>query len=277
MEFKNEIDVQIAEKMLVLPLLGDVLPDKWNLRLTAEFHMTNDSHLFKTKPSNNMLPLYEGKMIWQFDHQYSEPRFWIDENEGRTALIKHNECDNGQLINYQQHRLGFRSAGENTNERNFISTILPRNVFCGNSIILSTDLINGPVMLYLCANFNSFVLDYAIRLKISRNMNMFYIYQLPVPRLTEKDATFKHIVKIASKLICTTPEFDGLAKEVGLKGYEEGVTDPTERAKLRAELDGMIAHLYGLTEEEFAHILTTFPIVPEATKQAAMEAFKKLA
>ncbi|WP_267901126.1 hypothetical protein [Dulcicalothrix desertica] len=26
-------------------------------------------------------------------------------------------------------------------------------------------------------------------------------------------------------------------------------TDESERAKLRAELDGMIAHLYGLTEE----------------------------
>jgi hypothetical protein len=277
MEFKNEIDVRIAEKMLKFPLLGDVLPDKWNLRLTAEFHMTNDSHLFKTKPSNNMLPLYEGKMIWQFDYQYSEPRFWIDEKEGRNALIKHNEVDSGQLINYQQYRLGFRSAGENTNERNFIATILPRNVFCGNSIILSMDLVDGPVIAYLCANFNSFVLDYAIRLKISRNMNMFYIYQLPVPRLTEKAATFKQIVELASKLICTTPEFDDLAKEVGLKGYEEGVTDPDERGKLRAELDGLIAHLYGLTEVEFAHILTTFPIVPEATKQAAMGAFKKLA
>ena len=31
-----------------------------------------------------------------------------------------------------------------------------------------------------------------------------------------------------------------------------------ERAKLRAELDGIIAHLYGLTEEEFKHILSTF-------------------
>jgi hypothetical protein len=47
-----------------------------------------------------------------------------------------------------------------------------------------------------------------------------------------------------------------------------------ERAKLRAELDGLIAHLYGLTEEEFAYILTTFPLVPEPVKVAAQNAYR---
>ena len=39
----------------------------------------------------------------------------------------------------------------------------------------------------------------------------------------------------------------------------------------------MIAHLYGLTEEEFAYILTTFPVVPQAVKDAALEAYRKFA
>src|SRR5947209_9435466 len=45
MEFKNETDVQIARKMLKYPLLGEKLPGTWNLALTREFHMTNDSHV----------------------------------------------------------------------------------------------------------------------------------------------------------------------------------------------------------------------------------------
>lgn len=65
------------------------------------------------------------------------------------------------------------------------------------------------------------------------------------------------IVTRAARLICTTPEFDELARAVGLQGYQEGATDPAERARLRAELDAMVAHLYGLTEEEFRHILST--------------------
>jgi hypothetical protein len=68
------------------------------------------------------------------------------------------------------------------------------------------------LLLLLAAFFNSLVLDYAIRLKISRNMNMFYIYQLHVPRLTRANAEFAHIVERAARLVCTTPEFDELAR-----------------------------------------------------------------
>jgi hypothetical protein len=39
------------------------------------------------------------------------------------------------------------------------------------------------------------------------------------------------------------------------------VWDERRRAGLRAELDAIYAHLYGLTREELAYILDTFPIV----------------
>jgi hypothetical protein len=51
------------------------------------------------------------------------------------------------------------------------------------------------------------------------------------------------------------------------------VTHPDERAKLRAELDGLVAHLYGLTYEEFKYILSTFPIVKDDVKEAALVAY----
>lgn len=284
MEFKNDIDVGIAEKVSKFPLLGEKIEDKWNLKLTSEFHMTNDSHLFKQEPATGRLPLYEGKMIHQFTHTWGQPRYWVDKKEGRQALLGKKESDCDQHLDYQGYRVGFRSAGENTNIRNFISTIIPKNSFCGNSILLSKGINgNSSLLLFLCASFNSFVLDYAIRLKISRNMNIFYVYQLPVPRLTKDDRFFNEIVHRAAKLICTTPEFDELAQTIGAQGiapmhsHKDGITDETQRAQLRAELDGMIAHLYDLTEDEFKHILSTFPIVPEATKQAALEAYKTLA
>jgi type I restriction-modification system DNA methylase subunit len=277
LEFKSEMDVRIAEKMLEYPLLGEKLDGKWNLRLNREFDMTNDSSLFRTAPRRGCLPLYEGKMIHQFTHLFAEPRYWVDEKEGRQALLGH-ASDQGQELGYQRYRVGFRSSGENTNIRNFISAVIPKQVFCGNSIILSEGINdNNRLLLVLCSVFNSFVLDYAIRLKISRNMNMFYIYQLPVPRLSEQDAVFKAIEERAAKLVCTTPEFDELAADVGLGSHEQGVTNPTERDKLRSELDGIVAHLYGLTEEEFAHILATFPIVTEPIKVAALDAFRSLA
>jgi hypothetical protein len=98
-----------------------------------------------------------------------------------------------------------------------------------------------------------------------------------IPRLPKEDIRFQAIASRAARLICATPEFDDLAKEVGLKSHKHGATDPNERAQLRAELDGLAAHLYGLTEEEFVHILGAFPLVEPSVKEAALAAFRNLA
>ncbi|SDX78254.1 hypothetical protein SAMN05421644_11325 [Allochromatium warmingii] len=271
MEFKTALDIQIAEKLLKFPLLGESIEGTWNLRLTNEFHMTNDSYLFQTKPGRGRLPLYEGKMIWQFQADYCEPRYWVDEKSGRDAILGRQE-DYGQIMDYQNYRLGFRAVASNTNERSLIVSLLPSKVFSGNSIITSVEENNLSVLIFLAGAMNSFVIDNAIRQKVSQNLNMFFIYQIPIPRLTDKDAGFNPIVSRAARLICTTPEFDDLAQAVGLT--QHGVLEAEERATLRAELDGLIAHLYGLTENEFAHVLTTFPLVDASIKDAALQAWR---
>ncbi|MDB9535996.1 Eco57I restriction-modification methylase domain-containing protein [Dolichospermum planctonicum CS-1226] len=276
MEFKTDLDIFIAEKMSRFPLLGEEIQDKWNLKLTREFDMTNDSHLFKTEPGKGRLPLYEGKMIHQFTHKFAEPRYWVEEEEGRKAVLGKNGVDKGQILDYQCYRFAYRAIASNTNERTLIASIIPKNVFCGNSLNLATPNFSNRELLVISTIINSFCVDFALRQTVSANINMFYIYQLPVPRLTEKDPYFQEIVERAAKLICTTAEYDELAREVGLTSHENGVTDERERGKIRAELDGIIAHLYGLTETEFSHILSTFPIVAEEVKNAALNAYREM-
>ena len=287
MEFKNEMDIKIAKKMLKWPLLSEDVEGKWKLSLSAEFHMTNDSYLFKTEPGKGRLPLYEGKMIWQFESKYSEPRYWIDEKQGRKALCG-KEADSKEFFDYQNIRLGFRDVTANTNERTLIASLIPGNCFAGNTLVFAKEPVNRKILLFIVAIFDSFCIDSMIRQKITNHCNFFYMFQLPVPRLTHGDKWFDEIVSRAARLICTTPEFDELWDEVSKtidltsgpssagRGEKagKGVTDPVERAKLRAELDGMIAHLYELTEEEFSYILTTFPLVPEPVKLAARNAYR---
>ncbi|MGL4503279.1 MAG: Eco57I restriction-modification methylase domain-containing protein, partial [Planktothrix sp.] len=231
MEFKSDVDIRIAEKMLKFPLLGENMAGKWNLRLTSEFHMTNDSYLFKQQPGKGKFPLYEGKMIHQFTHLYAEPRYWVNEGEARKALLGKKGIDSGQELDYQCYRIGFRAIASSTNERSLIASIVPKSVFCGNSLLISVAFLenthlslNNTELLFTVGFFNSLVLDYYIRQKVSINLNMFYLYQLPVPRLTAADRFFAEIVDRAAKLICTTPEFDELAQEVGLTSHQDGVT-----------------------------------------------------
>ncbi|MEY3219892.1 MAG: hypothetical protein RIT27_1249 [Pseudomonadota bacterium] len=273
MEFKTPLDIHIAEKMLKFPLLGETLGQTWNLKLTNEFHMTNDSHLFKTENAVGRLPLYEGKMIHQFTHLWgdSKPKYWIDETEGRKALLGKKE-DSGEKLDYQCYRLAYRAIASSTNERALIATIIPP-CFTGNSVNISKQL--DSFSLLICVSFfNSFVADWLLRQKVSANINMFYVYQLPIPRLGIKDEWFKEIVEKSAGLICTTEEFEDLRKALEEEGFE--IERNKSREQLRAELDAIVAVIYGLTEEELEHILSTFPLVEEDIKRNVLVEFRLL-
>lgn len=273
MEFKSAVDLEIAHKLLKFPLLGETVPNAWNLTLHRELHMTDDAPHFRTQPEAKALPLVEGKMIHQFEFARQDYKFWVPEAAGRKSLIGRAD-DTGQVLSYQRYRLAHRSIASSTNERTLIATILPPKVFSGHSLNVAFAPESGAEQLVLMAFMNSFVLDYYLRQQVSANLTMFFIYQCPVPRLGKKDSAFAPITNRAARLICTTPEFDDLAKSVGLKSHQDGATDPTERAKLRAELDGLVAHLYGLSEAQFTHILGTFPLVAEPVKVAALNAWR---
>ncbi|WP_395145308.1 Eco57I restriction-modification methylase domain-containing protein [Armatimonas sp.] len=282
-EFKSEIDAIIAEKLATYPRLGEQIQDTWNLSLTSEFNMTTDSYLFKTTSAPNCFPLYEGKMIHQFTASFAKPKYWIIEKEARANLIKQNETDNGQKLDYQYYRLGFRDIARNTDERTMISSIMPP-AFHGNKFPTLKQfsesgerIISYFEQLLLCSILNSFICDWELRNRVTTTINFHFVYAMFVPRLTTSDPWFSLLVNRAAKLICTTPEFDDLAAEVGLGTHANGVTDPAERAVLRAEIDGIVAHLYNLTEDEFKHILSTFPLVKDPVKAAALQAYHDIA
>ncbi|MDP2833091.1 MAG: ATP-binding protein [Pseudomonadota bacterium] len=302
-EFRNARDVALAEKLFDYPMLGDAQASDWRLDLRREFHMTDDAALYHAEFKSGRLPLVEGKMIHQFDAAYAAPRYWLDEAVARDTLMKsrikqsrkrfeeagrHVDPNPEKIrLDYESYRLAFRAVAASTNERTFIGAILPPGRFCPHSVSLESVFQEGVVRgkpvynlsglgirtrLYLLAVLNSFVADHLLRQKVSANISYFFVYGLPVPRIQETDERFAPIATRAARLSCTTPEFDALAQEVGLERHRP--LEPGERARLRAELDGLVAHLYGLTEEEFIHILATFPLVADPVKLAARNAYR---
>ncbi|WP_287077893.1 MULTISPECIES: DNA methyltransferase [unclassified Microcystis] len=275
MEFKQDIDIQIAEKMSRFPLLGETLPDTWNLKLTREFDMTNDSYLFKQVPTRNCVPLIQGNMFHQFNNNLAAPKYWIDLDEGRKKLLGKQE-DKDQKLSYQDYRLVHRRIARNTDQRSLIACILPKNRFCADTAQTVKNILPYKVTIYIATLFNSFVNDYQIRQRITAHCDIHFMCSLKIPRLKEGDRYFEEIVEKAAKLICVSEEFDELAKEVGIGSHKNGVTEETERAKIRAKLDAIVAHLYELNEIEFQHILSTFPLASESVKIATLKAYQNL-
>jgi hypothetical protein len=276
MEFREPIDVQIVDRMLQHPKLGDE-GAPWTLQLRRELHMTDDAPNFKPTKSNARLPLYEGKMIHQYDASLQPPRFWVEEAIGRAVLLGRSADDEGQDLSYQRYRFAHRAIARGTDSRTMIGTVLPRDCFTAHSINVAVRPRDVQTTLQLAAFANSFSFDYFLRQQVSANLTQFFIYQCPMPRLGNGDAAARRLICNAARLICTTPAFDEMAVEVGLASQEDATTDQAERARLRAEIDGLVAHLYGLTEEEFAHILASFPLVADPVKVAARNAYRDVA
>jgi hypothetical protein len=293
-EFRSETDVIIGSKLQAFPFLADGTAHGWGIELYGEeLNMTRSAKYFKT--SKTQYPLFEGGMIWHFESAYEKPRYWVSERELRASFLEKrakriglNNVPHDLKPDYASYRIAIRKIASNTNERTLITTIIPPNSFAGNSLTVHFPFRNMPdrynelafsssELLFLVSVMNSFVVDYILRSRMTTNLNLFYLYQLPIPRLPQTDKTFKGIVKHAGKLVCVSPDFDDLAKEVGLRGSQDGLTDDKERGRLRAELDGLVAHLYGLSEEEFAYTLTTFPLVANSVKDAAFAAYKLFA
>lgn len=276
MEFRSQQDINIAQKMLRFHALSEYLENQWNLVLSRELDMTNDSSLFRQEADEQSVPLIQGNMIHQFRHNFAPAKYWVNLSEARKKLLT-KKGDVDQVLPYEDYRIVHRRIASSTNERSLIACVVAPNCICADTAQTVKVVLPYDITLFITAVFNSFVADFEMRKRITSHLDMHFMYTLRVPRLKKGDRHFSEIVERAAKLICTTPEFDDLAASVGINSHANGITDEIERATLRAELDGMIAHLYHLTEAEFTHILSTFPIVPEPTKQAALEAYRTFA
>jgi len=86
-------------------------------------------------------------------------------------------------------------------------------------------------------------------------------------------------VERAARLVGTSAAYDELMKEVFGKRATHathGLTAPDQRQTARAEIDALVARLYDLTEDEFTHILSTFPLVAESVKAETRSTYRDL-
>jgi hypothetical protein len=278
MEFKTNEEVRIVEKLFGFPLLQEPVDSDWEVSWCNELHMNQDADLFFNRKGAGMLPLAAGKTFNQYEFSRDTAKFWLDEKSTRRRILG-STTDAGQLLDYQHYRLAFRDVASNTNERTMIATVLPPEVFCPHTVSLEklpTSKLNQIRRLGLVALFNAFVTDFIVRQKVTNHVSFFFVYQLPIPRLSESDPRLLALTHRAARLIGRSAEFDDLLKEVfgrNANHRSHGVTNEAKRSEVRAEIDAIIAHLYNLTEEEFAYILSTFPLVPQETKTLVLNTF----
>lgn len=295
-ECKNKKEVNIIKKLFVFPLLAT--KSVWNIQFTNEFHMTKHAPLFNTEQKGSIL--YEGKIIHQFTHVFSSPRYWIDRTKAMKDLLTRETKKISALIKKQTksktidhmppikldceyYRLAWRDITNATNTRTLIATILHPGAFLGNTLnYLKPVYFNGnsyvysiPIRetLFLCGLFNSFVIDFILRQRVATHANMFYVSELPIPRYSDTDRFFSEVTDRVGSLICTTKEYDRLKIDAKIKN---SVTDEPTRQLLIAQINAYVAKIYELTQEELEYILDSFPIVEKSIKESVLFEFNNI-
>jgi hypothetical protein len=315
--FKSKRDAKIVtaihDRIPVL-LNENTSMNPWGIRFSAMFHMANDSSLFRTKEElesmgfilggnvfykerETYLPLYESKMFWQYNHRFGTFEYSMDRKNTSLPSIKDLEYQNPGIsvlpwywinekdvientLSKKKWDFGFRRISNSTNERTFISTILPYAGF-GDNIFLISSAQKSNLLYLLSSNTNSLIFDYVTRNKMGgTNLNFFIVKQLPI---IPPECYDENLISIISpkvvELIYTAWDLEPFAQdiltEIGLEKWNEWFPhnplkdnrpqpfkwDTGRRFELQRELDAIYAHLYGISREDLEYILETFPIV----------------
>jgi hypothetical protein len=148
-------------------------------------------------------------------------------------------------------RLAYRDVAAATNRLTLIAAILPAGCVSTHTLFCLRTRVPSLAQHFLCALFNSFVLNYLVRLRVTTHVTTAIVERLPVPAPGQAP-TFREVAAFGRCL-----------------GRRH---DPHAFARLNAR----VAELYGLSEQEFTHVLGTFPLVPRAERDLAASAYREL-
>ena len=232
------------------------------------------------------LPLFEGKMVQAFDHRAASVITHKDNafrpgQPDRTILEDYRNPSFGSRSRFWVNRqeisidlrpewlLAFKDVTASTNVRTMIAAAIPL-VACGHTLpILVSD--NGSLDAVKAAcilgNLNGFSFDYIARQKVqATHLTWYIIEQLPViapsdygrqfGNTTARELVRNHVLR----LTYTAHDMAPFARGLGYDG-PPFVWDEEDRRHLRARLDALYFHLYGLSRKDADYILNTFPIV----------------
>jgi hypothetical protein len=275
--FRSQADAELTAKIYRnVPVLWDETREDgnpWGLSFARLFDMSNDSGLFHTRPGPGLVPLYEAKMMHQFDHRWAtytggdenavrevteaakadpdfevRPRYWVEQEEVERRLAAKGW--------QQPWLLGWRDICRATDERTVIATVIPR-VGVGNKVpvIFLKEEAPGRDAACLQAILSSFVLDYVGRQKMGgTTLNFFIFKQLAVPApKTISEETRKLIIEHVAALTATSSSL--LPFATALVPGVKACWDSSARQLRRAELDAIVAGLYGLARKDLVFIL----------------------
>jgi hypothetical protein len=166
-------------------------------------------------------------------------------------------ADNPDTLPCRKARIAFRDITNATNSRTCIAALIPPEVVLTNKApYLLKNGCSSSDEAYLLGVLSSVPLDWYSRRYVELSMNLHIFNGLPIPLTDANDSRRLRIIEISGRLAAVDARYTHWAKEVGVE--VGSVENESEKAALIAELDALVAHLYGLSRSQLEHIFKTF-------------------
>jgi hypothetical protein len=240
---RGSTDLAIAERAAALfpPLGADA---GWRARFGRELNATDDRHAFEACETaahlKGRLPVVDGKHLEPFRAAIAAARRCIRPRAAAELLPD---------ARYKHPRLAYRDVASATNRVTLIAALLPADCVSTHTVFCLRTPLGRRAQYFLCGLFNSLVVNYLVRLRVTTHVTTAIVERLPIPTAPSAVAAFHEIAALARLL----------ARRRDAAAF--------------ARLNARVAHLYQLTRTEFEHILATFPLVPAQDRAAALEVF----
>jgi len=281
--------------------------ERLSIKLSQELNMTYDSWRFTATAAvllededprefttarrllqNGYVILHEGKTFWHYDDRWQDrPRYLV-------ALDKLSDKPNWRKTACF-YRLAYRDIASSTNERTVVVALLPPCCVVGNTAPTEREVDGRPNVsaLLLLGLADAFAFDWTIRIKATTHVNLFI---LNGGVLAPSASISPFVAHTALRLIANHSGYKPLWREQVGDAWREPGKEPftwpvlagdDERWEVRAAIDAVVADAYGLSRDQYAHVLSTFshksyPKAPELClarfdelKQIGLDAFTR--
>ncbi|WP_276941586.1 MULTISPECIES: Eco57I restriction-modification methylase domain-containing protein [Ferrimicrobium] len=177
---------------------------------------------------------------------------------------------------WERARIAFRNVTNSTNTRTMIACLLPPGVLTVEPSPYLLRIGGGIASeAYLLGVLNSIPFDWYARRYVELHFTFEILNPMPIPRPQKDDPLRTRVIEIAGRLAAVDDRFETWARTVGVPFGS--VNSQSEKDDLIAELDAVVALLYGLSETQIRQIFATFHVgwSYEARLQATLEQLER--
>ena len=234
----------LATASAVAPPLGS---DRgWHARFGRELNATDDREHFSPRPPrtrSSLLPIVEGKHLAPFQVTLDATTHTVS-RETASRLID-------PAVSFNRDRLAYRDVASATNRLTLIAALLPKGTLSTHTVFVLKTPLSSAAQWCLLGLLNSLVANYLVRLSVTTHVTTALMARLPVPRPPDDSPAFRSMA--------------GLAHSLSVTGIDAA---PDAYARLNA----LVARLYGISGDDYRHIVASFPLLPKSVRDRCVDA-----